>query len=169
MAFTENSLPGDQLYDETNDEDLVESEEMVLETDPWSGFKIVGDNFDITVKPRHMTFDHQTKSLHYFHNYALKDRVDFSAHSSTPTIIHPLEFCKDKFLPSSEDQDAIENNMAILISRELVKYMPFFKQHFQSCIKWHIEHTFSSEMRQKSVVVSICNCIQLVCMHTCMK
>lgn len=38
-------------------------------------FKIVGDNIDKTVRPRQETSDSHTKSLHYFHSYAVKDRV----------------------------------------------------------------------------------------------
>ena len=41
----------------------------------WTGFKIVGDNIDKTVRPRHMRSDRQAESLHYFHSYAVKDRV----------------------------------------------------------------------------------------------
>ena len=43
----------------------------------WCGFNLVGDNVDKKVKPRHMRSDNQSKDLHYFHLYALRDRVDF--------------------------------------------------------------------------------------------
>ena len=35
-------------------------------------------NIDKTIKPRHMTVDSHTTSLHYVHAYAVKDSVDFS-------------------------------------------------------------------------------------------
>ena len=52
----------------------------------WTGFKIVGDNIDKTAKPRHVRFDRQTKSLHYFHAYAVKDRVNFANESDSPPV-----------------------------------------------------------------------------------
>ena len=50
----------------------------------WHGFKVVGDNVDKTIKPRHMREDRQTKSIHYFQIYAVKDRVDLSNRSDEP-------------------------------------------------------------------------------------
>ena len=41
-------------------------------------FKIVFDNIDKNVAPRFMRNEHQTRSLHYVHSYAVKDRLDFS-------------------------------------------------------------------------------------------
>ena len=49
-------------------------------------YKLVGDNLDEEVKPRHMHSEHQTCSLHYFHTYAVKDRIDIRAMSDqTPS------------------------------------------------------------------------------------
>ena len=48
------------------------------ETAEWNGFKLVGDNIDKNFKPRYMTSDRQTKSLHFFHSYAVKDRINLS-------------------------------------------------------------------------------------------
>ena len=50
----------------------------------WFGYKVVGDNVDKKVKPRHMRSDNQSKDLHYFHLYAAKDRIDFSEASEEP-------------------------------------------------------------------------------------
>ncbi len=41
-------------------------------------FKVVGDNIDKTIRPREMRSDHQTRSLHYFHSNAMRDRIDIS-------------------------------------------------------------------------------------------
>ena len=41
----------------------------------WNGFKIVGDNVDKNVRP---TFQRSNQSLHHFHSYAVKDRVNLS-------------------------------------------------------------------------------------------
>ena len=42
------------------------------------GVKIVGDNIDKNVRPRHQTMEKQTQSLHYFNCFACLDRVDLS-------------------------------------------------------------------------------------------
>lgn len=42
-------------------------------------YKLVGDNIDKEVRPRQMRSDHQTRYVHYFHTYALRDRIDLSA------------------------------------------------------------------------------------------
>ena len=55
----------------------------------WCGFKVVGDNIDKTVKPRDMRFDQPSKSLHYFHVYAVKDRIDASGLSAVPCHVNP--------------------------------------------------------------------------------
>ena len=45
----------------------------------WFGFKIVGDNIDKNIHPRHQTIDSRTKSLHYFHAFAALVCVDLSS------------------------------------------------------------------------------------------
>ena len=55
----------------------------------WFGFKIVGDNIDKTVKPRHETMQHHSQNLHYFHSYTVQDRIDFSQLSDTPSQLDP--------------------------------------------------------------------------------
>ena len=47
-----------------------------------TGYKIVFDNIDKNVAPRFMRNEHQTRSLHYVHSNAVKDRLDFSNLSS---------------------------------------------------------------------------------------
>ena len=41
-------------------------------------YTIVGDNVDKNIKPRDMRIDKQVTSMHAFHMYATKDRVDAS-------------------------------------------------------------------------------------------
>ena len=64
-------------------------------------------------------------------------------------------------LPSSTDADVIQRNFAILVSRTLAKYMPYFKA-FCRGMERHIQHEFSNESAQKSEVVSLCeNCAEV--------
>eukprot|EP00731_Ephydatia_muelleri_P026207 Em0018g307a len=60
------SIPPPSDRDDTAPTDLEE----------WCGFRLVGDNIDKTIGPRDMRLNNQSKSLHYFHVYAVKDRVD---------------------------------------------------------------------------------------------
>ena len=41
-------------------------------------YKLVGDNIDKKVVPREMRSDYQARSLHYFHTYAVRDRVNLT-------------------------------------------------------------------------------------------
>ncbi len=41
-------------------------------------FKIVGDNVDKNVTPRYLRINHRVKSLHYYHSFAVQDRIDVS-------------------------------------------------------------------------------------------
>jgi hypothetical protein len=49
-------------------------------------FKIVIDNVDKSVKPRHETSEHHNQSLHYVHGYAVKDRINVSGLDDSPVF-----------------------------------------------------------------------------------
>lgn len=118
----------------------------------WHGFKVVGDNVDKTIKPRHMREDRQTKSVHYFQIYAVKDRVDLSNHSDEPRSPGknpPLS----ELLPSTQDKRALLANLTTIITRLLAEYMPVIKENFGDTVTQHIPHPYSSEMAKKSDVV----------------
>ena len=81
----------------------------------WKGFKLVGDNVDKNVHASYQRIGRSTQSLHYFHSYAVLDRVDFSGLSDEPpppSIVDPLSF-----LPTDSDISVVERDMCILISR----------------------------------------------------
>lgn len=118
-----------------------------------STFKLVGDNIDKNVKPRDMRAEHQTQSLHYFHSFAVKDRIDFSSLPNTISLISPAEVEFNVFLPSATDQLEFDNNLCVLISRVVTQYMLFFRE-CSGKMKQHIEHPYSKEMAQQSTVVS---------------
>ena len=123
----------------------------------WAGFKIVGDNIDKNVQPRFMRLDMQTRSLHYFHAYAVKDRVDLSSFSDTVLSTSPLSEDElfNQILPSADDYERLSENFATLISRCLVNKIPFFSHNFKKATVKHIPHSHSDEMSQKSTIVSI--------------
>ena len=120
------------------------------------GYRLCGDNIDKTVRPRYMHSDKRNQSLHYFHSYAVQNRVNVSNLSDSPVnITLSPERMATSILPSIEDDSKLKCNMAVLVSRVLASHMKFFNFSFADAVKWHIEHQFSEEMSQKSVVVSM--------------
>lgn len=119
----------------------------------WFGFKIVGDNLDKTVRPRHQTLVSQTRSLHYFHSYAVRDRIDFSMFSEVAPQVDLKATDFESFLPTASDSAKLKDNFGVLIARILVKYIPAYTT-FSDIIPQHIPHQYSSEMSRKSEVVS---------------
>lgn len=121
-------------------------------------FHICGDNIDHTMKQRYMRVG-KTKlnEIHYFHSYAVSDRVDFVGLSETvvPTMTQDPEQIALSLLPTPEDDEAIRSNMCILISRIIYRNMEFARLAFEGVVKWHIMHEFYKEMSKKSVVVSV--------------
>ena len=115
-------------------------------------YRLVGDNIDKEVKPRNMTMEHQTRSLHYFHTYAVKDRIDLSAFSDDVPTTNLDDMDLEKLLPSHHDEHMMTQNFTTLIGRCLVKNIPFFKK-FDTGIQKHIYHEYSEAMSAKSEVV----------------
>lgn len=120
-------------------------------------FKIVGDNVDKEVKPKDMRSDYQTRSLHYFHCYAVRDRVKLDSYDDSPSLpnIDTSTVDLESILPTTEDERVIRSNMAVLIARTLMKHVPFFKTYGRG-VERHITHQFHEEMSKKSTVVSPC-------------
>ena len=80
-----------------------------------TGYKIVGDNIDKNIWCTYQRIDRTTRSLHYFHMFAVKDRVDFSHLSdSRPTQV---DVDIQVLLPDATDLAAIKKDFEILISR----------------------------------------------------
>ena len=46
------------------------------------GYRVVGYNIDKNVRPRHMRQDRQTMSMHYYHLYAVCDKINISGLSN---------------------------------------------------------------------------------------
>lgn len=121
------------------------------------GYRICGDNIDKTVRPRYMRSDKKNVSLHYFHSYAVQNRVDASNLSDSPVDMSTFtpKGIASTIIPSLDDDRILRENIAVLISRVLVTHLNFFSFSFNDVVDWHIEHQFSSQMSQKSTVVSV--------------
>ena len=136
--------PLSDISDDTTDPDLTETEETAdsdaeeengpsKNTDidqsvtteqllPWFGFKIIGDNIDKNVRASFQRSDHGTTSLHHFHAFASRDRLDLSSLSDKDpdlsTVIVDID--PEEFLPSQEDIDKIKEEFCILIAKYVV-------------------------------------------------
>ena len=96
-------------------------------------------------------------SLHYLHSYAVQNRVDASNLSDSPVDMSTFtpKGIAITIIPSLDDDRILRENIAVLISRVLVTHLNFFSFSFNDVVDWHIEHQFSSQMSQKSTVVSV--------------
>lgn len=120
-----------------------------------STYKLVGDNIDKTVRPRHMRSDNQVRSLHYFHLYGVRDRIDLSDFEDKPSCLSAEDIDVTTVLPTTKDEATLKGLFGIHVARVLKKHMPFFST-FGKHLERHIEHEYTSEMSQKSEVVSTC-------------
>lgn len=122
------------------------------------GYKPIGDNIDFTVKARYMRSEgRQDQSLHFFHSYAIKDRIDLFKFSFQPSrIAKPIATRKLplEMLPSLDDNATLSRNISTIVSRILVENLPFFRSTFSDVVTWHINHSHYEEMSKKSEVVS---------------
>ena len=124
---------------------------------PWNGFVLVGDNIDLNVLPRHKRVDNHTQSFHFFHSYAVRDRIKLHNASdiAPPHLVTPVKQLPLKdLLPSVSDHQFLIHNFSILVSRVLVSELDYFRKTFGDVVINHISHEHSSEMQLQSEVVS---------------
>ena len=111
----------------------------------------MGDNIDKDVKPRHVRVDRQTKLLHYFHVFAIHDRIDTSHLPEAHSV--PPELHLNDILPTPDDYTRLKSMFTILVSRILCDNIDFFKTHFSKVVVRHINHVYSKEMSEVSHIV----------------
>jgi L1 cell adhesion molecule like protein len=82
----------------------------------WHGFKLVGDNLDKNLRPRHQTSGRQTQSLHLFHYYAVHDRIDLSS-AEDKAPIPPTYIEYKHFVPSEVQLIEIKKHFTTYAAR----------------------------------------------------
>ena len=97
--------------------EIVEGHHNQQKRQQWTGFKIVGDNVDKDVRPSFQRIDYKTHSLHYFHAYAVLDRIDLSNLSDSPPL---KEIAASTFLSSPQDKSELTSNFEVLVSRYVI-------------------------------------------------
>ena len=108
---------------------------------------------DKNIKPRDMRINNQTKSLHYFHVFAVKGRINFSHLSSNAEMVCFDNIDFGVFCPNLDDEAKLVLNFETLVTRMLVEHIPGI-QHLFPHVTHHIQHKHSRNMSQKSTVVS---------------
>ena len=73
-----------------------------------------------------MRLDVPAQSLHYFNSYAVKDRIPTAHLEDKSSLPDFAAFDPSQLMPSTEDDELIQKNFRILISRVLKKNFPFF-------------------------------------------
>ena len=122
-------------------------------------YKLVGDNIDKAVKARYMRVEgSRNQSLHYFHSFAVLDRIDFSHLPNVfpDTCLNSPKKLALALLPSEGDDTILTRLFETHVSRILCTHMPFFKFTFDDVVEWHIHHQYYDQMSAKSEVVREC-------------
>ena len=69
-------------------------------------------------------------------------------------------------LPSVTDASNILHNFTLLVCRELVKYMRYFRENYADVVSHHITHDYYKEMSSKSETVLILSVIKKLKCYT---
>ena len=140
----------------TIDHDMQHKDLTTLEETNHGGTKLVLDNIDSNIRPRFMTLEKKTQSVHYVQMYAVLDRTDTTQLSDVPPTRSQLSIAEviKTILPSPEDNQIMAKYFSVLIGRVLVTHMSYFKMTFGDVVEWHIPHQFTKEMSKPSIVVS---------------
>ena len=122
--------------------------------------KVVGDNVDKNLRPRHQTIEKQTQSLHYFNRFACLDRVDLSGLSDLSPTVDIKSIDIKVVLPSDEDVEQLLSNFAVIATTILVEHVPALAK-FAGITTDHIKHERYEEISKKSKVVCWLDVVKL--------
>ena len=134
---TESSLTTQQFDDSEQTISVLEHEEHDSSSKSNNaGLKLVFDNIDKTIRPRNMTQDSQTSTLHYVQAYGVKDRIDYSKITNdqkTETNLY-------KILPDLDDYILLKKRFVVHVSRIITTYLDFLVEDFKGLSQMHIPH-----------------------------
>lgn len=118
-------------------------------------FAIVIDNFNLRVEAADMTSDNQNKDLHWVNHSAILDRVPCTEFGNEKPLADNVNIPNKTFLPTLHDHFNLMKDFEILVSRVLVKNLPYFQNIFSDIVPQHIPHKHSQEMKLKSKKVNL--------------
>ncbi|PFX11522.1 hypothetical protein AWC38_SpisGene24707, partial [Stylophora pistillata] len=115
-------------------------------------FKIVGDNIDYELHTRIQTKKHGNQSIHWTHQYAIRDSVIDSLLDNIKPQKSLDELQLVELLPTPDVQARLRRSWAILVSRVVTKHLKEF-QFLRRVVINHIPHPFSSEASKMSEIL----------------
>ena len=118
--------------------------------------RIVVDNFDLPIKSRIQTKTKTNQSVHWTHQYAIKDRVTCGPSLNDCPQIPPNELPIQLLLPGKTTYNSFKRDCIALVSRIVTTYLSPFKQ-FEDMVVNHIPHMFTKEMKEQSERVCAAN------------
>ena len=115
--------------------------------------RVVYDNFDFRIKPGKLTKDHQNTDNHWISQYVTFDRVDTSGLSNSHPIGDLREFEISNYFINEEEKTKLRSDYIILVCRVLASFIPWLNPIKD--VLGHIEHRYSKEMSQQSIIVGL--------------
>ena len=115
--------------------------------------RLVGDNIDHELHARIQAKEHSNQSIHWTHQYAIRDSVTDPLLDNTKPQKSLDDLQLVELLPTPDVQARLKRSWAILVSRVLTKHLKEF-QFLRKVVINHIPHPFSSESSKKSEIVS---------------
>lgn len=117
------------------------------------GYKLVGDNVDIMIRPRTITISHASTDLYYFHLMAVKNRVGGSHLSEQQPKNVPTSVDWAVLLPSADDHETLLSEWTVLVGKVIAKFVPALKW-IGSYLPDSIKHEYSYLATKKIELVS---------------
>jgi hypothetical protein len=108
----------------------------------------------LEVKARVQDKQHTNQSLHWTHQFAVKDKVVSMHLNAANSTRKSRDLQLADILPTQEVMNKIKACWAVLVSRVLVTYVEKLG-YLNPCVVKHIPHAYSKEMKSKSDSVSI--------------
>lgn len=122
--------------------------------------RIVGDNLDFEVHARVQSKSHVNQSIHWTHQYGIKDKVVDRTLEASRRQKSVSNIQLSNLLPDEATCLRLQKRWTMLVSRVVTTYLKEF-QFLSNHVLWHIPHKYSTQMAQKSDVVSMMH----MCLH----
>ena len=85
--------------------------------------------------------------MHFYNSFAVRDRVNISSLSDiTPDLrrIPLVSIPVNDVLPSKTDESNLTHNFTLLVCRQLVDHLKYFRENYSDVVNRHIKHDYYS-------------------------
>lgn len=134
----------------TGDRDRTEYEKVMHNRHP--GYRLVGDNVDLLIKPRQTTIGSGNQDIHYYNMMAVKNRISGN-HLDDAAPIGNIETTPwSVYIPTIDDNKAIRTEFRYLVTRVIAEYIPQMSW-LNDYIPPFLSHKYSQIAKEKTEVV----------------